>query len=90
MFWKKESRAVIRDGDWKLMRFPDRPAELYNLVDDEAEQNNLAASEPERVQQMFKDLFAWELTLERPRWMLKREYEKYDLDRMDKYRKPTK
>ncbi|GAL82355.1 arylsulfatase [Algibacter lectus] len=37
---------------------------------------------------MYKDLFDWELTLERPLWLLKREYEKYDIDRMDKYWKP--
>ncbi|MDQ9090343.1 sulfatase [Pseudoalteromonas haloplanktis] len=89
MFWKKENRAVIRDGDWKLIRFPDRPAELYNLADDIGEQNNLAAKYPERVKSMFKSLFSWELTLERPRWLLKRQYEKYDIDRMDKYRLPA-
>ncbi|WP_231756919.1 sulfatase [Microbulbifer elongatus] len=88
MFWKKESRAVIRDGDWKLIRFPDRPAELYNLADDIGEQNDLASAEPERVRSMFKDLFEWELTLERPLWLLKRKYEKYDIDRMDQYRVP--
>lgn len=38
---------------------------------------------------MFKSLFDWELILERPRWLLKRKYEKYDIDRMDKYRLPA-
>lgn len=90
MFWKKETRAVIRDGDWKLIRHADRPAELFDLSKDIGEQNNLAAAEPARVQQMFKELFAWELTLERPLWLLKREYEKYDVDRMDQYRVPQK
>ncbi|WP_261324532.1 sulfatase [Microbulbifer agarilyticus] len=88
MFWKKESRAVIRDGDWKLIRFPDRPAELYNLAEDIGEQNDLVSAQPERVRSMFKDLFEWELTLERPLWLLKRKYEKYDIDRMDQYRVP--
>ncbi|WP_226702696.1 sulfatase [Microbulbifer elongatus] len=90
MYWKKETRAVIRDGDWKLIRHADRPAELYDLSQDIGEQNNLAGKEPERVEQMFKDLFAWELTLERPRWLLKRKFEKYDVDRMDQYRIPQK
>lgn len=88
MFWKKETRAVIRDGDWKLIRFPDRPAELYNITEDIAEQDNRAADYPEKVKAMFKQLFAWELTLERPRWMLKRKFEQYDIDRMDEYRVP--
>lgn len=31
LYWKKETRAAIRDGDWKLIRLPDRPPELYDL-----------------------------------------------------------
>ncbi len=88
LFWKKENRGVVRDGDWKFIRFPDRPAELYYLPDDIAEQANLAAKYPERFKKMYKTLFEWELTLERPRWLLKREYEKLDIHRMDQYRKP--
>ena len=68
--WKMENRGTIRDGDWKLMRFPDRPAELYNLVEDPGEQNNLAAAHPEMVKALFKKLFAWELELERPLFLL--------------------
>ena len=90
MYWKKETRAAIRQGDWKLLRYPDRPAELYNLANDIGEQHDLAAEQPERVRKMFKDFFAWEMTLERPLWLLKRQYEVYDLDRMDKYRVPSK
>lgn len=86
LFWKKESRAAIRHNDYKLIRFPDRPAELYNIKNDISELENIAAEEPELVKNLFKKLFAWELELERPLWMLKREFEKYDLDRMDKYR----
>jgi arylsulfatase A-like enzyme len=86
LFWKKDCRAVIREGDWKLIRFPDRPAELYYLPDDVPEHNNLAAAHPDRVRDMFKKLFAWECTLERPAWLLKKRYEKYDIERMDQYR----
>ncbi|TBR37513.1 sulfatase [Marinomonas agarivorans] len=89
MYWKKETRAVVRDGDWKLIRFPDRTAELYNLAKDIGEQNDLASVYPERVASMYKDLFKWELTLERPLWLLKRKYENYDISRMDKYRLPA-
>ena len=32
LFWeKKTARAAVCDGDWKLIRFPDRPAKLYDL-----------------------------------------------------------
>ena len=42
LYWKKENRGVIREGDWKLLRFPDRPAELFNLAEDISEVNDLA------------------------------------------------
>lgn len=87
LFWKKENRAAIRDGDWKLLRYPDRPAELYNLNEDISEVNNLASKYPERVKKMYKNLFNWELTLKRPLWQLKREYEGKAMKRMDSYRK---
>ncbi|WP_233267502.1 sulfatase [Paraglaciecola sp. L3A3] len=86
LFWKKENRGVIRDGDWKLLRFPDRPAELYDLSNDISEQNNLAAQQPAVVKDLYQKLFAWELTLERPMWQLKREFEGKAMQRMDKYR----
>ena len=89
LFWKKEARAVCRENDWKLIRFADRPAELYDLSKDITEQNNLAAKEPERVKRMFKKLFEWELTQERPLWMLKQQFEEYDINRMDRYRTPA-
>ncbi|TRX57996.1 sulfatase-like hydrolase/transferase [Thalassomonas sp. M1454] len=85
LFWKKDVRGTIRVGDWKLMRFPDRPAKLYYLPDDLKEQHDLSAQEPERVQAMFKQLFEWESTLERPRWLLQRKFENYDINRMDLY-----
>ncbi|WP_343069104.1 sulfatase-like hydrolase/transferase [Hyunsoonleella aquatilis] len=88
LFWKKDVRAVYRHNDWKLIRFADRPAELYDLSIDLTEQNNLATQHPERLKEMFKKLFEWELTHERPLWTLKQDFEKYDIDRMDRYRTP--
>ena len=86
LFWKKEVRAVIRKGDWKLMRHMDRPAELYNIAEDISERNNLADQYPEKVKEMFKELYEWEMTLGRPAWLLQRKYEKVDIDRMNLYR----
>ncbi|MFW8592088.1 sulfatase [Glaciecola sp. 2405UD65-10] len=86
LFWKKESRAAVRSGDYKLLRYPDRPAELYNIRNDISELNNLASSKPELVRALYKKIFEWELSHERARWLLKRQFEKSDIDRMDKYR----
>lgn len=86
LYWKKDVRGTIRVGDWKMMRFPDRPAELYYLPHDLKEENNLAAANPGMVKDMFKMLFEWESSLERPRWLLQRKFENVDIDRMDLYR----
>jgi arylsulfatase A-like enzyme len=88
LYWKKETRGTIRDGDWKLMRFPDRPAQLFNLADDPAEQNDLAAEHPEVVKSLFKKLFAWELELERPLFQLRQAEEGWAAERFDQFRKP--
>lgn len=88
LFWKKDVRAAVREGDWKLIRHADRPAELFDLSRDVSEQNDLAAMQPERVRAMFKKLFEWELTHERPLWTLRQEFERYDVERMSRYRTP--
>lgn len=87
LFWKKENRGAVREGDWKLLRFPDRPAELYRLDVDPAERNDVAAIYPERVRALYARLFDWECELARPRFMLKRLYEERAAERLDRFRK---
>lgn len=88
LYWKMEGRGAIRDGDWKLMRFPDRPAELYYLPSDPGEQHDLAAAQPDKVKALYKKLFAWELTLERPLFLLRRAEEGWSAQRVDDFRTP--
>jgi len=44
---------ALRQGDWKLLWKLEKKPELYNLRDDIAEQNNLAASHPEKLQELI-------------------------------------
>ncbi len=88
LHWKMETRGAMRDGDWKLLRFPDRPPELFNIALDSAEQNNLATTHPDMVRDMMRRQFAWELELERPLFMLRRAEEGLSARREDEYRKP--
>lgn len=53
--------AAIRNGDYKLIDFfTERPSELYNLANDIGEQNNLANSLPEKVEELTKQLNNWQ------------------------------
>ncbi|UZR97428.1 sulfatase-like hydrolase/transferase [Chondrinema litorale] len=51
---------AVREGDWKLLCDYDgsRP-ELYNIVKDPGEQNNLAESQPEKVNELTQKLISW-------------------------------
>ena len=88
LFWKIENRGVVREGDWKFLRYPDRPAELYNIAEDITENTDLALKYPEKVREMYKTLYEWEAGLERPLWMLKTIYEVNAVHRIDEKKKP--
>lgn len=53
--------AAIRRGDWKLIEWlEDGRVELFNLAQDLAETNDLAAQEPQRVAELPAELHAWQ------------------------------
>jgi arylsulfatase len=52
LWWLHEGHRAIRVGDWKLVAARDTPWELYDLTTDRAEQNNLAAKLPDKVQEL--------------------------------------
>lgn len=65
--------SVIRKGDWKLHLYHEewqldggrealatnRAVELYNIVEDQGETNNRAASDPSKRDELLDDLLAW-------------------------------
>jgi arylsulfatase A-like enzyme len=52
LFWEHEGNRAVRVGDLKLVSLAGLPWELYDMSKDRIEQNNLAASMPEKVKQM--------------------------------------
>ncbi|MEQ8789092.1 MAG: arylsulfatase [Pirellulaceae bacterium] len=52
LWWSHEGNRALRLGDWKLVAAKGDAWELYNLADDRAETNNLAAKHPDRVEKM--------------------------------------
>ncbi len=52
--------SAIREGDWKLIHWYEHDGwELYNLAEDEGEQNDLASRMPEKVAALRGKLNAW-------------------------------
>lgn len=59
--------SAIRYGDWKLIHyFENNDFELYNLKDDLSEQNNLASTNPEKVNELLKLLDKWRKNTDAP------------------------
>lgn len=85
MFWRMGFTGAVRDGDWKLIRMPDRPPYLFDLATDPSESNNLFFQEPERARTMFQTLFEWEQQMIYPRWNTAPVWYK---DNADRYNRP--
>jgi arylsulfatase A-like enzyme len=83
LFWKMQWGAAVRAGDWKLVRTPAGEHWLFNLADDIAESNNLAASQPGRLAAMRRSLEAWESTHPAPIWLIDDAWHARTLERYD-------
>ncbi len=56
------SSGAIRRGDWKLIElFDTKTLELYNLSEDESEQQDLAAKMPDLAAELHEELKAWRI-----------------------------
>ena len=52
--------SAIRKGDYKLIEFfEDGALELYNLVEDIGETNDLSQTEPELLKELHAELQSW-------------------------------
>jgi arylsulfatase A-like enzyme len=68
LFWRKETAAAVRSGDWKLVRLEGVGFRLYHLGDDLGETTDLSAQHPEMVHALDRALTTWESELVPPLW----------------------
>jgi len=66
LMWRFTISAAIRDGDWKLIRLPDRLPMLFDLADDLSEQHDVALEHLDRTRAMLQRLGDWDLHLPHP------------------------
>jgi arylsulfatase A-like enzyme len=60
----RSPQLAIRDGDWKLLLNPDRSRlELYDLVRDPTQLDNVADKHPDVVARLSKLALEWQKTL---------------------------
>jgi arylsulfatase A-like enzyme len=65
--WRTTPVSLVQAGDWKLMEFLEAGRlELYNLSDDIGETRNLAASVPEKTDDLHARLKAWRAAVNAP------------------------
>jgi len=62
MKWRFTISAGIREGEWKLIRLPDRLPLLFDLSEDISEKNNVADKHRDRVERMLKTLGDWDVS----------------------------
>lgn len=65
LYWRFWGQGAIRRGAWKYLRAGQHEF-LFDLDNDKEELNNLALTQPERVQKMRKEWEEWNLGLKRP------------------------
>jgi arylsulfatase len=54
LWWLHDGNRAVRVGDWKLVAAKGQPWALYDLINDRAEQRNLAAELPGKVAELEK------------------------------------
>ena len=62
LYWQHETKAAIREGDWKLVSAYDRDEkawELYNLAGDRSESQDLIKQHPEIAERLRKKWGRW-------------------------------
>ena len=68
LFWRHGAgqNHAMREGNWKIVRAKNKPAELYDLGNDIAESKDLANEKPEVAKRMNAVLDAWDRELKAP------------------------
>jgi arylsulfatase A-like enzyme len=64
--WRFTISASIREGDWKLVRLPDRLPMLYDVSKDKYEQYDLRSKYPDVADALLRELGLWDVSLPHP------------------------
>jgi arylsulfatase A-like enzyme len=68
LYWRMGESGGIRRANWKIVRPRRQGEELYDLANDIGEERDLAAAEPQVLQELTDALDRWESELVEPLW----------------------
>jgi arylsulfatase A-like enzyme len=81
--WRFTISAALRDGDWKLIRLPDRLPMLFNVKTDISEQHDVALENLDRTRDMLHRLGQWDVRLPHPMFLEGAAWKPRQLDLYD-------
>jgi len=81
--WRFTISAAIREGDWKLIRLPDRLPLLFNLREDLSEQHDVALDHVEITRALLARLGQWDVRLPHPVFLEGAEWKARQLNLYD-------
>lgn len=67
LYWRQGKRGAMRQGDWKLLKDAEQ-WRLFDLRADQAEQHDVAASQPQKLEQLRSLWSAWSAQMKPPAW----------------------
>lgn len=68
-YWRFGRQRAIRHGDWKLVKWDEKPFQLYHLSEDLGETHDLAAEQPAKTAELQSLLDQWLNQLPPPLWV---------------------
>lgn len=66
LYWRFTISTAIRQGDWKLIRVPDRLPMLYHLPTDISEEKDVSLENLAKTKELLRKLGAWDVSLPHP------------------------
>ena len=69
LFWRAGDKHTARVGDWKLVQERGFGPQIFDLANDIGEQNDLAASNPEKLKELQTAFAEWEKGTQPAKWV---------------------